>query len=89
MKTVNFSYLTTIKNFTPQEANVALIDQVPVSQSNEIKVEQVSFEPKWTEEKKDKPGVYHWKLLVPTGGKQEVKSSYRVSYPVDFQVDGL
>ncbi len=89
VKTIDYEYLIKVENFKSQEADVTVIDQVPVSQNDEIKVEQVNYDPKPTEQKKEKPGVQYWNFKIPKGGKQEVKMSYRVSYPVDYEVEGL
>lgn len=89
MKTIDYEYLTTIENFRDAAASVTLIDQVPISQHDEIKIEQIEWTPKPTVADDEKPGVYRWELTIPAGGKQTVTLAYRVRHPVDFLVEGL
>ena len=89
IKTIDADYLTTIQNFRSSPATITLIDQLPVAQHDEITVEPIAFEPKPTDEDKEKPGVYRWMLTIPAGAKQAVRLSYRVKHPVDFIVDGF
>jgi uncharacterized protein (TIGR02231 family) len=89
IRTTDYEFVTKIENFKPSEIDITLIDQIPISQHDEIKVEQVTLDPKPTEEDKEKPGVYRWKFKMPREGKQEVKLSYRVTHPVDFIVEGI
>ncbi len=89
MKTIDYEYLTTVENFRGAAVHVTVIDQVPVSQHDDIQVGNVSFDPKPTEQDTEKPGVYRWKLDVPAGKKQRLTMAYRVRYPADFVVDGL
>lgn len=88
LKTIDAAYVTTIENFRSRPADITVIDQIPVSQHDEIKVEQVAQEPKASEQDADKPGVFRWKLQIPAQGKQTVKLSYRIKHPVDFIVEG-
>ena len=89
MKTIDYEYLTTLENRRSSPSEITIIDQLPVSQHDEIKVEQVVFDPKPREQDEEKPGVHRWTLSLPPSGKQSVKLSYRVKHPVDFVVDGL
>ncbi len=88
-KTIDYSYLTTVENFGAKPVKLTLIDQIPVSQHDEIKLNPVEFNPKPTEEDKEKPGVRRWNLTIPASGKSEVKVSYRLTHPTDFVVEGL
>ncbi|MSR77754.1 MAG: mucoidy inhibitor MuiA family protein [Candidatus Omnitrophica bacterium] len=89
MKSIDFSYLNTIKNYSGKDVEVILFDQVPVSQHDEIKVEQITYEPAPAEGDPEKPGVQKWKIKVTPAQKTTVKLSYRVRYPEDYVVTGL
>ncbi len=89
IKTIDYNYLTTIENFRKTAAAITVIDQIPVSQHEEIKIENVVYDPKPTVEDKEKPGVRRWTLSIPAGAKQSLKLSYRVTHPVDLPVEGL
>ncbi|MFA6601064.1 MAG: mucoidy inhibitor MuiA family protein [Candidatus Omnitrophota bacterium] len=88
-KTIDYVYWTKIENFGSREADVTLEDQVPVSQHDEIKVEQIVYEPKPTEADSEKPGVQRWTFKMTPKEKKEFKISFRVKYPVEFRVTGL
>lgn len=89
IKTIDYAFVITVENYLSKEANVTVIDQVPISNHDEIKIENISLDPKPTEEVKDKPGVMNWVLKIPAGQKQKIKIAYRVKHPVSFQVQGL
>ncbi|MBI4358468.1 MAG: mucoidy inhibitor MuiA family protein [Candidatus Omnitrophica bacterium] len=89
IKTIQYEYLTKIENFRTSESEITLFDQTPISQHDEIKIEQVVFDPKPTEEDQEKPGIYRWKLKLAPRAKQEIKISYLVKHPVDFEISGL
>lgn len=89
IKSIDYDYLTTIENYGPIEADMIVLDQLPVSQHDEIKIENIKMNPEPTEEVKDKPGVKHWAFRLPSGGKKEIALSYRVKHPVDMPVAGL
>lgn len=88
-KTVDYAYLTKIQNYHPETIEVTVVDQVPVSQHTDIKVEKIESDPKWSEEEKEKPGVYKWHFKMPSQSKKELKLSYQVKYPESFQIDGI
>jgi uncharacterized protein (TIGR02231 family) len=88
-KTIDYTYQTTIENFTGKAAQLTLEDQIPVSQHDEIKVEQVSYDPKPSEEDKAKPGVERWFFELAPKEKKIFKLSFRVKYPLEFRIDGL
>ena len=89
IKTIDYEYLTTIENFRKTAAVVTVIDQIPVSQHDDIKVENVTENPKPAAEDKEKPGVRRWVLSIPAGAKQSITSAYRINIPADLPVEGL
>lgn len=89
VKTIDYEYLTTVENTGRAPVEITVTDQLPVSQHDEIKVKLGGQEPKPTDLDSEKPGVQRWKLTLPAGSKKEIKTSYRVSHPADFIVEGL
>ncbi len=91
IKTIDYEFLIQIESFLGTQPEVAMrvVDQIPVSQQDEIKVEQVVMSPVPADELADKPGIKVWKLKTLKTGKQQIKIAYRVKYPVDFTVQGL
>ena len=88
-KTIDYAYLVKLENHHPATVDISVIDQIPVSQHTDIKVEKVESDPKWNEEDKDKPGVTKWHFQMVSQAKKEIKLSYKVKYPESFQVEGL
>lgn len=88
-KVTDYEYLTVIENYLANKIEVKLTDQIPVSQHDEIKVEQVNLQPKPSEEDPAKPGVRLWKFPLEPGAKKEVRIGYQVKHPVDVTVEGL
>jgi len=88
-KTIDKEHIITLQNFTPKKATIWVHDQVPVSQHDEIKIEEVKQDPKPAEEDKEKPGVFRWKVELPPGQKWTGKLSFRIRHPVEMQVEGL
>lgn len=88
-KTIEYAYLTKIENYYPATVEITILDQIPVSQHADIKIEKIEADPKWSEEEKDKPGVYKWHIKMNSKSKKEVKLGYKIKYPESFQVEGL
>jgi len=88
-KSIDFKYLITLENFRPSSIKVKLVDQLPVSDNDEIKIKKIVFDPMPDEEVEDKPGVMHWLFTLKSQGKKEIEIAFRVSHPVNFIVEGL
>ncbi|PIQ83257.1 MAG: hypothetical protein COV75_08475 [Candidatus Omnitrophica bacterium CG11_big_fil_rev_8_21_14_0_20_63_9] len=86
MKATDYEWLTTVENFTGRTVTVAVFDQVPVSQREEITVEAVKYTPGDVEKDAEKPGVFSWKLELAPSQKQELRLAYRVRHPIEMQV---
>lgn len=89
IKSIDYNYLTTIKNQRGEPASIIVFDQVPVSQNDEIKVEQVFLDPKPSESVHNKPGVSRWEFQMASGASQELRTTYRLKYPEEFVISGL
>lgn len=85
---MNYVYRTTVENFNPKPVSIKLIEQVPVSQQGEIKVNVSKVEPKPLEEEKD-AGSYTWQPTIEPRGKFTVNIEFSVDYPAGRSVSGL
>jgi hypothetical protein len=65
-----------------------VIDQIPVSQHNDIVVSDVKFSEKPTERDAD-VGIVKWKLSLAPGEKKEITIEFTVTHPLDMVVIGL
>ena len=66
-----------------------LIDHFPVSEHDEIKIQDLIMDPKPSEEDKEKPGLGRWIFELEPRQKQQVSVSFRIRHPADFAVEGL
>ncbi|MEW6685209.1 MAG: mucoidy inhibitor MuiA family protein [Candidatus Edwardsbacteria bacterium] len=80
-------YRNTVENFQPQNIDVTLIDQIPVSQHSDIKVKDVSFSVKPAEEDKEK-GIYYWKEKLNPKQKFLLDVSFTIEYPEEMEIEG-
>jgi uncharacterized protein (TIGR02231 family) len=83
-----FVYRTTVENFQPGPARVKLVEAIPVSQDERVKVGVDKVEPKPLEEDKDR-GLYTWRPEVAPRGKFTVDIEFTVEHPVGLPISGL
>ncbi|MFO7649858.1 MAG: DUF4139 domain-containing protein [bacterium] len=83
-----FVYKTTVENFLPGAAKVKLVEAVPVSQDERVKVSVDKVEPKPLEEDKDR-GLYTWRPEIAPRGKFTVDIEFEVEHPAGQPVGGL
>jgi len=83
---IDYSYLTTIQNFTGKAIEITVYDQTPVSQHDEIKIEKVFYNPPPTKKDAEKPGVSIWNLNVGDKQKQTITQTYQLKHPETFVV---
>ncbi len=81
-------YENSIKNFRNKDVTCTIIDQVPVSQEPDIKVGDIKFEPKPSEEDKDR-GIYYWKVTIKPGETFKIKTFFSVEAPADSNVEEM
>jgi uncharacterized protein (TIGR02231 family) len=78
----------TIENHKSKAIELLLIDQIPVSQHDDIEVDDIEFSLKPTEQDADK-GIVKWKLPLAPSQKQEITIEFTVTHPLDMIVPGL
>ncbi len=81
-------YENSIKNFRNKDITCTIIDQVPVSQEPDIKVGDIKFEPKPSEEDKDR-GIYYWKVTIKPGEVFKIKTFFSVEAPESSNVEEM
>lgn len=85
--TVTYDFLLTIENKRTSAVQVEVKDQIPVSQNDEITVQQI--EPALKEMSPDRAGVLTWKVVLAPGAKKEIKFKFSVSHPQGWTIRGL
>jgi uncharacterized protein (TIGR02231 family) len=80
----------TAENLKDKPLTMNIIDNVPVSRTDKIKVEDVKIKPEPTERNyQDKEGVHRWSFGLKPKEVKEIDISFVVSYPRDEPVLGL
>ncbi len=83
VRKIRYSYLITLESFKPAAAAVKLQDRVPVPAVKEIKVTNVDLAPKPAEERED--GILTWNLSPAPKQKIEIRVSYTIEFPGDWE----
>lgn len=78
----------TLENLKDKAIKLALIDQAPVSQHDDIEVKDIKFSEKPTERDPD-TGILKWELELAPKQKKEIILEFTVLYPLDMPVFGL
>lgn len=80
---------TTVKNRYAVATTLTLLDLVPVSRDEAIKVKVLEGSTPATGEDPQRPGVKRWELKLGPKETRVVELRYEVRYPKDFPVQGL
>jgi len=80
---------TTVKNRYGAAAAVALLDLLPVSRDEAIKVKLLDGSTPATREDPERPGVRTWELKLGPKEEKVVELRYEVRYPRGFPIQGL
>ncbi len=83
-----FEYENLIQNFHSKEVKCTIVDQIPIAGSADIKIGDVKFSTKPSEEEKER-GLYFWKPTIGAGKEYKIVVSFSVEIPVDSQIEGL
>ncbi|MEO0185205.1 MAG: DUF4139 domain-containing protein [candidate division WOR-3 bacterium] len=83
-----FAYENIVKNFHKKSIKYTLIDQLPVPQNPELKIQDVKFEPEPSEQEKDL-GIYYWKGELGPDKELKVSVSFVVESPEGARIEGL
>jgi uncharacterized protein (TIGR02231 family) len=80
-KTDTRSYKITVKNLHERAIPVTVIDQVPVSQNGDIKIELLGKSAPTKRDLDDKRGVLAWEMSLQPDEEKAVEFGYRVTWP--------
>jgi len=86
-KTDEREFKTTIRNAHDFPIKVAIEDQLPVSENDEIQVEMLPVStPPTTRDLRDRRGVMEWTFEAKPGEARDVKFGWRLRWPKDKTV---
>lgn len=80
-KTDDRSYKIVVKNLHPRQIQIRVLDQIPVSGNDEIKVEFTSSIPPTQRDVDDKRGVMAWEDKLNPDEERVIELSTRVTWP--------
>lgn len=80
-KTDERNYKLSVKNMHERAVDVAMIDQIPVSRNEEIKVEWIGRQQPSLRDLDDKRGVVAWEFKLEPDEEKTVDFGYRVVWP--------
>lgn len=85
---VMLGYAIIAENFKRDRVELMIIDQIPVSKSEEIEVEVDQITPQPIPDKASaEKGIMKWKLELESGEKKTVEVRYRVIYPKNTRIE--
>jgi len=89
-KVTRFEYVyeNLLTNYHDKEIKCQVVDQLPVPQSPDIKIQDMNLEPKPAEEEKDM-AIYRWKAQVRAKQEFKITVSFAVEIPLDARIQGL
>lgn len=82
-KKETFAYETTIRNTKSTAVDMELLDQIPISRSDDIKVEIEQMD---GAEYNADYGKLIWKFNLPAGQTKKIRLIYSIKYPKDKQI---
>lgn len=82
----SFAYKIDIRNTRRETVEVAVVDQVPVSDDNDIDIEDIELSGATLDKNK---GVVTWKLEVEPNETKELNLEYTIKYPKGVRVNNL
>jgi uncharacterized protein (TIGR02231 family) len=85
-KTDTRNYRITAKNLHERAINLVVLDQVPVSQNADIKVEMLGKTAPTKRDLDDKRGVVAWEMKLEPDEEKVVEFGYRVTWPAAKKV---
>jgi uncharacterized protein (TIGR02231 family) len=80
------NYRITVKNLHERAIQLRVLDQIPVSQNEAIKIELLGRTPPTRRDVDDKRGVLAWDMKLEPDEEKAVEFGYRVSWPAAKKV---
>jgi len=89
-KQIEYEYKVKAENYTKIAQKIILLDQIPVSQHDDVDVKLLTVKPEPNYETDDKAkGFLRWISTLNPGDKGEYTFKYQVKYPSEMIVSGL
>lgn len=86
-KRVTFEFEIEVANTKPTEERIEVMDQLPISRNEKVKIELLS--PDEREINRDKQNRITWNLALKPGAAIKLPLKYQIEFPADAEVMGL
>ncbi len=83
-----FAYENIVKNYHKKKIKYTLVDQLPVPQNPELRVQDIKFFPEPSEQEKEL-GIYRWKGELDSEKEIRISVSFTVESPETVKIEGL
>lgn len=80
VKTETHRYELSVRNNTPSALQIDVYDQVPVSESDKVKIENIAY---GAASYLPESGSLHWDLKIARGNQEKMTMGYSLSYPLE------
>jgi uncharacterized protein (TIGR02231 family) len=87
-KRIKYAYRIKVENNKKIDARITIKDQLPISQHEKIKIEDVSWGEGTEPTKKNDMGILEWSFILPSGKKKNIDLEFSVVYPTEFTIEG-
>lgn len=84
---ITYRYRIRVQNLKTESEVVNVLDQLPVSQTESMKVKLTESVPQPDERKED--GSLKWAVTLQPAEKKEITFQFEVEYPKDGDIEGL
>jgi uncharacterized protein (TIGR02231 family) len=78
-KRIKYSFLIKVENYTGKDIVMNILDQIPVSRTDKVKVEDISFSEQPV--KKEKNGIIKWQFKMKPEEKKKIQFSFSINVP--------
>jgi uncharacterized protein (TIGR02231 family) len=81
------AYRVVLENTTDRQVTVDVLDHVPVSRTDRIRIEDIEYSPAPTvSDDQGRQGVLRWERSLAPGGKDEIEIRFTVVHPKDVSL---
>lgn len=81
------AYRVVLENATDRQVAVDVLDQVPVSRTDRIRIEDIDYSPAPTvSDDQGRQGVLRWERSLAPGAKDEIEIRFTVAHPKDVSL---
>jgi uncharacterized protein (TIGR02231 family) len=87
-KRIKYAYRIKVENNKKIDARITIKDQLPISQHEKIKIEDVGWGEGTEPTKKNDMGILEWSFILPSGKKRNIDLEFSVVYPTEFTIEG-